>query len=243
MNDALKSFAQIPAPKKQSAESIGPREKTKSYEYRPREPVVNSKEGYKPIDRVAARVIAPASDICKPPRGAPRFMSNKNIRESIMEVGGKFPDGEHGPLRVKRKLTEDGHVEEMVEAHSLAPLAADSLARDVKGGVNATQELLAKTQDVIAAVEYLSTQIKGPFAEYSEFVKAALAETREHRIALGMETRYLMNSLKDVRQFFLEADYEVQVRRLHEFIDLCERLEALKKSGFLDAVADTILKL
>jgi hypothetical protein len=53
----------------------------------------------------------------------------------------------------------------------------------------------------------------------------------------------LLTALKDVRTFFLEGDYEKQIDRLREFIDLCERLKALKDSGTLDAIADTILKL
>jgi hypothetical protein len=52
-----------------------------------------------------------------------------------------------------------------------------------------------------------------------------------------------MGALKEVRQFFLEESYETEIQRLHEFIDLCERLQALKESGFLDIVADTMLKL
>jgi hypothetical protein len=52
-----------------------------------------------------------------------------------------------------------------------------------------------------------------------------------------------MASLKEVRQFFLEGDYEKEIERLHEFVDLCERLKALTQDGFLDAVADTLLKL
>jgi hypothetical protein len=30
--------------------------------------------------------------------------------------------------------------------------------------------------------------------------------------------------------------------RLREFVELCERLQKLKESGFLDAVADTMIK-
>jgi hypothetical protein len=52
-----------------------------------------------------------------------------------------------------------------------------------------------------------------------------------------------MTALGDVRQFFLEDDYKKEIARLHEFIDLCERLKALKEEGLLDAVSDIILKL
>jgi hypothetical protein len=52
-----------------------------------------------------------------------------------------------------------------------------------------------------------------------------------------------MAALKDVRQFFLNENHETEVARLKEFVELCERLQKLKASGFLDTVADTMLKL
>ena len=57
------------------------------------------------------------------------------------------------------------------------------------------------------------------------------------------DIRSLLTMLRDVRRFFLEADHATEVTRLREFVDLVERLERLKKDGFLDAVADTMLRL
>ena len=39
------------------------------------------------------------------------------------------------------------------------------------------------------------------------------------------------------------GDYKEEVARLKDFVDLCERLQKLKESGFLDSVADTMLGL
>ena len=57
------------------------------------------------------------------------------------------------------------------------------------------------------------------------------------------EVAAMLKPLEDVRQFFLGKDHEAEVARLREFVDLCERLQKLKQSGFLDTVADTMLKL
>jgi len=35
----------------------------------------------------------------------------------------------------------------------------------------------------------------------------------------------------------------IERKRLSEFVDLCERLKKLKDSGFLDTVADTMIRL
>jgi hypothetical protein len=154
------------------------------------------------------------------------------------------PDfSEPAPVRTKRKLTEEGHVEELMDMHDVAPQALHQHGRTVKDGMKGAEEMLDRAKDVIAAIDLLSSEIRGPWAEYQEFVKRAIAETREQRIALGSESRLLMTALRDVRQFFMDENYEKEIGRLHEFIDLCERMKALKQDGFIDAIADTILKL
>ena len=244
MPDEYKSFDEIPRRPKDSVESVHSREKIKIHVPAPREPVVNSETGYKPIDRVAARVIMPAPDLCQPPRPPPKFMPKQGVHETTLKDPNRFPDSKEGAsVRTARRLTEDGHVEEMLDMQDCAVMATDTHLKTVKDGVTASQELVAKAQDVIATVDYLSNQMSGPYSEFADFVKKALGEIREQRIALGMETRQLMASLKEVRQFFLDSDYTEQVKRLHEFVDICERLRALKEDGMLDAVADTILKL
>lgn len=149
------------------------------------------------------------------------------------------------PAKVKSKsmLTEDGYVEDHVSLRGAETMAVDSHARAIKDGVKATESLIDRGQEVIDTIDYLVKQIKGPWAEYQAFVKSAINETREQRIALGTETRLLMQSLKEVRQFFLDDNHDSEMQRLREFVDICERLQALQHSGFLDAIADTILKL
>ena len=76
-----------------------------------------------------------------------------------------------------------------------------------------------------------------------EAKKEIVEMTRSMRMTVKSETSETIKRLEDVRQFFLGSDYKIQTERLKEFCDLCERLESLKKSGFLDDIADTILKL
>jgi hypothetical protein len=79
--------------------------------------------------------------------------------------------------------------------------------------------------------------------EFDRLTKGALQHVRATRMAVVSECSQMVNSLKDVRQFFLGPDYERETERLREFVDLCERLKALKDSGFLDTVADTMIRL
>lgn len=92
----------------------------------------------------------------------------------------------------------------------------------------------------------ITTLLDGIGSEMDKFnanTKLYLEDIRQTRFAVVTETASMTKELKDVRQFFLGSDYNEQITRLREFVDLCERLHKLKQSGFLDSVADTMLRL
>jgi hypothetical protein len=236
----FKNFKDLPRQSQKPPVPVEPSPQVQSYKAQWRPPVVNSQHiEWKPVDRVAARVVAPAKWYEEPPVPPPKFNQRK-IMPDPTEHLGSVPENR---VRTKTKLTKEGHRETLIDLHSMEPIALDAHGKSVKKGIDASEEMLEKAREVTAAIEYLSTEIAGPWAEYQLFVKEALGTVRDQRIALGSETRLLMVALKEVRQFFLDQTYETEINRLHEFIDLCERLKALKESGFLDTVADTILKL
>lgn len=70
-----------------------------------------------------------------------------------------------------------------------------------------------------------------------------LRSIRQFRMTAIAEIGGATRALADLRKFFIGAEHEKEVAALREFVELCERLERLKKSGFLDVVADTILRL
>lgn len=80
-------------------------------------------------------------------------------------------------------------------------------------------------------------------AEFDRVTKSTAQDIRMTRMTMVSECSNMVNALKDVRQFFLGPDYERETKRLAEFVELCERLKALKDSGFLDTVADTMIRL
>jgi phosphoenolpyruvate-protein kinase (PTS system EI component) len=79
--------------------------------------------------------------------------------------------------------------------------------------------------------------------ETGELKKEVIGNIRGLRMTATTEIAAVIKPLEDLRKFFLGAEHDKEVERLREFVDLCERLEKLKKSGFLDTVADTMLKL
>jgi hypothetical protein len=79
--------------------------------------------------------------------------------------------------------------------------------------------------------------------QFLPLMKLHLEEVRDNRMAQVREINETLKLHKEIRQFFLEKDYEAEKMRLAEFIGLCERLKVLKDDGTLDAVAETIIKL
>jgi hypothetical protein len=109
-----------------------------------------------------------------------------------------------------------------------------------------TQAFNDITDSVETARTALAAALDNLLAEVARLEKvagASLEPIRRIRFACISEVTQIMTPLKDLRQFFLSSNHEAEVARLREFVDLCERLEKLKASGFLDTVADTILKL
>jgi hypothetical protein len=68
-------------------------------------------------------------------------------------------------------------------------------------------------------------------------------DIRRSRQTVEIEMRESLKWLTTVREFFLESKYELEMKRLREFIELCKEIQALKDAGTLDAVADLALKL
>ena len=96
------------------------------------------------------------------------------------------------------------------------------------------------------ARETMSELLRGIGGEMEQFEASCrdhLNTIRAKRIAVVSEATQISNALKEVRQFFIGADYKAEIERLSEFVALCERMQKLKDSGFLDRMADTMLNL
>lgn len=116
----------------------------------------------------------------------------------------------------------------------------------VKFAEEAAQRVGLWTEEAKKANAVLRTEMDavGSIIEDAKEMKKLFIETlRGMRTTSTTEVAAMMKPLEDLRKFFLGADHQKEVDRLKEFVELCERLEKLKKSGFLDSVADTLIKL
>lgn len=106
-----------------------------------------------------------------------------------------------------------------------------------------TRPNVKAAEDARQIIHELIEGIGGEMEKFRADNKRYLEDIRSTRFAMVAETSQMTGALKEVRQFFLGGDYKEEIARLREFVDLCERLNALKESGFLDNVADTMLRL
>lgn len=197
------------------------------YQPRPSERVVDGDIIRTPVDRVAARVVAKAPWWAHPPDQKPMKEHIDPITSDVLSQGSEVT----GPLP-GRKKQKDIDTE-------LVSLSANRFAKNVEN----TEALVKRANDATDAIEYICTHFKKEWLDFDDFITNALTKSRATKVAFEIENRQLLASLRDVREFFLDDKHAVEVAKLKEFVELCERLQKLKASGFLDVVADTILKL
>lgn len=120
----------------------------------------------------------------------------------------------------------------------------------VNGATKALEKSVIESEDFVArakaateAIEWLAIHYKKDWMVFRDQLAESLSEIKTKRAVIEIETKLMLSSFRDVRQFFMDDKHPEQCKRLAEFVSLCERLKALKDSGFLDTVADTILKL
>ena len=129
--------------------------------------------------------------------------------------------------------------EDMFKMEDIATMICAEIAKLPKE----TRPNVKAAEDARRIIDELMQGIGGDMEKFRADTKRYLEDIRKTRFAIVTETSQMTGALKEVRQFFLGGDYKEEINRLKEFVDLCERLQILKESGFLDNVADTMLKL
>lgn len=220
-------------------------------EKRQRELVAGGDILWKPVDSTARRVIQkapwwsfpiPVSNYV-PPVDTPKPGFNQPLL-----VPKKPKPPMKNSTNVVERVPKDGAYEgqQITTQKPNEQLNAEIASEFVKRSGTAldkTSVLLEKAMDACAAMDAMCDYWKESWVDFQDTSDKRLTDFRMFRMAMDTEIRQLMAGIRDVRQFFLDKDYEKERDRLKEFVELCERLKALKESGFLDTVAETMLTL
>lgn len=215
-----------------------------NFKLRARQPekVVGGDVLWKPVDKIAARLIQKApwwafyNPPFVPPKPEPKKKKQKTktpMKSMTVDVGSPV-GGAH--VNDPKQSTEKSDLEVSAEIVSNIYKKGDK-------SISECDKLVAKAMDARAALELMCNHWKVEWLDFTEKSDARMLWMRQTRMAFDTETRLLMAQLREVRQFFLDNNHAEEISRLKEFVELCERLKALKESGFLDVVADTMIKL
>jgi hypothetical protein len=121
----------------------------------------------------------------------------------------------------------------MISIAGLHMETADALLRAINEEVGESSKILKATfNEVNATYELLEPKL----AEMIHKVRAS-------RMTVTTELKQSLNIMKDVRKFFLESDFKIEMERLERFVELGERLKAMIDDGTMDAITDIVLKL
>ncbi len=230
-----------------------PEIKTRTWKPKTRERIDGGDPVRTPIDRVAARVVAPAPWWALPPNSVvkkndPVTKQNKTKKKKVKKMSENeviLVPKESNNIPGQTYTSEYGLTVRMVngkamfdidEVNAMICSEVAKLPKEIRPNVKAAED----ARQIIAE---LTQGLGGEMEKFRADAKRYLEDIRSTRFAMVTETSQMTGSLKEVRQFFLGGDYKEEIFRLKEFVDLCERLHSLKESGFLDQIADTMLRL
>lgn len=150
----------------------------------------------------------------------------------------------------------DAHISqrlnEALSKHTSKAVVGDDVVASIVAGVLGAIEKQLPRVDREAEVVVASNkeslakhcdELRVMLENHCQLTADKLRELRENRMAIVSELTMVSTPLRDLRKFFLDSDHSAEVHRLKEFLELCERLKKLRDDGFLDKIADTILKL
>jgi|SRR5208283_1463612 len=143
-------------------------------------------------------------------------------------------------VRCSYETTKQHTNAEYFQWNVLVPLAGGMQMDVVTVAVQESTDELKKAR---AELEITVNSIKKLGDAIKPLIDIEVGRIRAARMTIANETSLAIVALKDVRKFFLDDDYQKEVQRLREFIDLCERLDEIRQSGLVDAVSDAIIKL
>ena len=128
----------------------------------------------------------------------------------------------------------------MVKVREAIGREGQALAKQVPTIMTELQEKTKEAGDVLdEAVRHCGSALE----KLKPLKKDVIEELRGMRMTTTSEAAAMLKPLEEIRKFFLGDDHKQEVERLKEFVELCERLQKLKQSGFHDTDADTMLKL
>lgn len=122
-----------------------------------------------------------------------------------------------------------------------------SIAKEVVASTERSQQEIVKlAEDYKNAADFLDSateSVNSAWIKWLRDSKQYLFELRTWKMALQTECAEGKKLAKDLNDFLLSEETEGKLKLLKEFVDVAERMKALKDSGFMDSIVDVLLKI
>lgn len=136
-----------------------------------------------------------------------------------------------------------GAIKDLTDDEITIPLAQKT-PKLAEGALEKVLTLKERMEEAMNALDAACNRFRVDTLEWvKEGLPKILVEVRQIRAAFSVEFSQLVKQLEELRKFFIGPIYDEELKRLKDFVETCERLKVLKDSGFLDSVADTMLRL
>jgi hypothetical protein len=118
--------------------------------------------------------------------------------------------------------------------------------QQTKNAEIAAKKFPGLVEKTVESRQALAVALEGITKDLDSFTSesdAYMTTLRQFNAGAVFELNRTLRELRDIRSFLLDPIHEEEMKKLSQFVELGERLAALKKSGVLDALVDTALKL
>ena len=117
------------------------------------------------------------------------------------------------------------------------------IVKEVVKNKSRDEEIAEGVREARAYLESCMNTMRKEWFDWQATADGSVRDMRQFRMALTSESKQIAEACKDVRGFLMSDAHAEEMRRLQEFVALCERLRDLKNDGTLGYVVDAILKI
>ena len=97
-------------------------------------------------------------------------------------------------------------------------------------------EARKQLEDTANQIRHLREIVFPQLAEYT-------LEIRSVRMTAVTEMGAILNEMRQVHKFFIDASYDREMKELERFVGLCKEIQKLKADGVFDAICDSAIRL
>jgi len=126
--------------------------------------------------------------------------------------------------------------------HAATVKLAQTAIDKSRASINDINKLTEAVIDAKKALELSVAVWKDDQVQFMESSTKMLTDFRQTRMAMDGEITKIKTGVTDILGMLGSPDFAAKLESLNALISAAEKLKALKESGFLDAIVDTLLK-